>query len=472
MAEAEPQRGQGEVLIELIESQPQWVHRRVERLVIENTGECTRYVSLDFTVRADCRIRGSSDHRVLVPLGVLRKGALRGFDVRGPSEKPLPFLGKRENGELALQLLIAGARRHQPTDEALHAFSEVAGRVVEVSPTDSDNHVTSEEIRTAVESVVTKVVDGVEVDASSDEERIELLRSQLCSLVAKYIDGFLMVVELDAEVIGQRSLVKFAFREPVYDWRPTNTTWDVNDFAMAESTHFELSPPPLLEVSKAQLIGLQPDGKAFELGTHSKEHSTLHLVGSAAQKYVSALVSVKLTPRSFGAYSAAFWGPFALTLAIMAGIVVRRLRADMLVPPERLSPGLPTLMLAASGLLLTWVARTPEDWTTAQILRPARYVLWCAASLCSATAAYLALSFGEPGRTYGWLLALVVALTLLAAAWFVHGRHRKVLSGIGFIALMGASACVAGYALKWEFPLLSEWYTTIRHAFVVARCDS
>lgn len=458
-ARAETSRSHGEALLELVENQPEWVHRRVERLVIEDTGECTRHVSLDFTVRPERRVPGSSDRRVLVPLGVLRKGALRGFDVRGPAEKPLPFLGKHDNSELALQLLTAAAQRHRPTDEALSAFTTLVQQVVEAPPTDNRNDETCQQIRAVVESVVTTVVDVVEVDASSDEDRISLLRSQLCSLVEKYIDGFLMVVEVDSEVIGQRSLIKFSFREPVYDWSPKGTTWDVNDFVMARSTHFELAPPPLLEVEKAQLIGFSADGKAFELDTHLGKHTTLHLVGAAADRYVSATVSVKLMPRSFGAYSAAFWGPFALALTVLAGVVVRRLRADMPTIPERVSSGLPTIMLAASGLLLTWVARSPEDWTTAKILRPARYVLWCAAGLCVAIAAFLALPFGGPWRTYGWLLGLLLALALLIVAWVVHGKHHKYRSGLGFAALLCVSVWAASYALDWD---LSQIITVLR----------
>jgi len=459
-------REQGEVLLDLM-LQPQWIHRRVERLVIEDTGECTRYVSLDFTVPNWCRIPGSSDDRVLVPLGVVRKGALRGFDVRGASDKPVPFLGKSDNGELAIQMLVAAAREHQPAGPALQEFEKLVSRAVysaadaEAVADADDAPPTPEELYTAVSNIVTRVVEGTDTAiAPTEHEKIALLRNDLASLVTKYIHGFLMVIEVDADVLGRRSIIKFSFREPVYNWDRKETVWQINDFVMAESTHFELSPPALLKVTEAELVGSAVSGEQCVLDSHpephSKEHSTLHLVGSAGQDYLSAVVVAKLAPRSFGAYAAAFWGPLALVLTFIAGILVRTLRTEMEVPTERLSTGLPTLMLTAGGLLLTWVARTPEDWTTARILRPARRVLSSAASLCAATAAFLALPFGDPWRTYGWLTGLLLAHALLAVAWFVHGRHHVGRSLAVFSVLVIVSLGVTGYALGWDFSLFSD----------------
>lgn len=33
----------------LLLTSDRWIHRRVERFVVEATGECTRFISLDFT---------------------------------------------------------------------------------------------------------------------------------------------------------------------------------------------------------------------------------------------------------------------------------------------------------------------------------------------------------------------------------------------------------------------------------------
>lgn len=123
----------GEKLAELVLRPEEWVHRRVERIEVEPTGDCIRHVSLDFTL-PDRYAICESEHRVIAPMGVLRKGALHGFDLTGPSEKPTPMLEATRTGEMALELITSIVIKWEPSANNLARFTAVAKAVINSKP--------------------------------------------------------------------------------------------------------------------------------------------------------------------------------------------------------------------------------------------------------------------------------------------------------------------------------------------------
>src|ERR1700684_2127600 len=89
---AEPAGSIGPALLQLIDSEVRWVHRRVERIELLNATQLTRSVSTDFTVPSSLENwlglqRQESDRattqatRYVVPLGILPKGPLQDITI-------------------------------------------------------------------------------------------------------------------------------------------------------------------------------------------------------------------------------------------------------------------------------------------------------------------------------------------------------------------------------------------------------
>lgn len=452
---------------------PTWIHRRVERLIVEGTGECTRCVSLDFTLPADCRIERSHG-KVLVPIGIVRKGPLHGFSITGPSGKPVPLLGTEENTALSVKMIAAIARRWGGDPNALEAFVKeaekkirqpadeshtgyVVGQVAQTQ-TEADNqqHQTEEGAlrRKAVEAGFPCLIPFEEDPEKS--QTVERFWQSVYGLLEWLREGFLMATELDGEVVGTRSVLKFEYRESVRN----SDTWtgrrrfDIAEFASAVSTHFELVAPPPLVMEDASLFEETSTGEVERLW-FTKRRATLHFVGATQARFSRAYVDLRFAPRRFGAYAAALYGPAALFVALASAVVLRTFRTETDTPPT----GLPTLMLTAAGLLLSWVARAPEDWTTARILRRARGVLWLAATLCAVVAVFLAfpnVPSSEDGRTCWWWVFLVASLLLLVVAWFVHGRDPwlGLIGGVFAVFLLLIIVAVAPPRDLWKACML------------------
>ncbi|OHU08200.1 hypothetical protein BKG60_24710 [Mycobacterium syngnathidarum] len=443
---------------------PTWIHRRVERLVVEGTGECTRCVSLDFTLPADCRIEGSRG-KVLVPIGIVRKGPLHGFSITGPSGKPVPLLGTEENTALSVKMISAIARRWGGEPRALEAFVKEAEKKIR-QPADESHtgYVVGQEAQPQTEECTLrqKAVDAgfphsvLFEENPEKSETVERFWQSVYGLLEWLRAGFLMATELDEEVVGTRSVLKFEYRESVKN----SDTWtgrrrfDIAEFASAVSTHFELVAPPPLVMEDASVFEKTSTGEV-ECQWFAKRRATLHFVGATQARFSTAYVDLRFAPRRFGAYAAALYGPAALFVALACAVVLRTFRTETDTPPT----GLPTLMLTAAGLLLSWVARAPEDWTTARILRRARGVLWLAATLCAVVAVFLAfpkLPPSEDGRTCWWWIFLVASLLLLVVAWFVHGRDPwlGLIGGVFAVLLLLVTVAVAPPRDLWQACML------------------
>ena len=93
--------------VQLVE---QWVHRRIERVSFLDDRAIRRQVSLDFELpdHAPASDLGESDH-YLVPLALLRKTPLVGFDLRDESGASVPVLTRHQNGDVAWSVLVAYA---------------------------------------------------------------------------------------------------------------------------------------------------------------------------------------------------------------------------------------------------------------------------------------------------------------------------------------------------------------------------
>lgn len=109
------------LVLELISTWPEWVHRRVETLSFEDEKTVLRAVSVDFTLPEGLRsplpqIDGHDTYAV--PVALLRKAALRRFDLRDETGRSLPLMTSAENGVVAAGVLY-NAAEVLPDDEDL-----------------------------------------------------------------------------------------------------------------------------------------------------------------------------------------------------------------------------------------------------------------------------------------------------------------------------------------------------------------
>lgn len=401
-----------------------WIHRRVERIVVEPTSECTRYISIDFTVPETLTVAGSCEGTILIPLGLNRKGPLACFSVRDSVGHPVPVLDTVANSEIAVDMLMELTKRISGVRDADLGDLEALVEEVVGHSGHSTYHF-GDRVRDCLHDL------NIEPEAS---RRLELL-------VLQFEKNFLMIAELDTDIVGKRSILKMEYRESRgqddLEAHSPRLQWDLSDFGAAASVHVEFAPPPLLLIRSAKLIeyveskGLRDgsDGaKTKLLAEMSDAGATMHLVARPNNRFSQAYVEATLVPRQFGAISAMSRGAWMVFIVVAGGLVVRWIRAAGYLPPGQLSPSISALMLALGGLLLTWLARSPEDWSTSRILANARRSLLSSAVLAGVVAVYLTIPVDEPYRTWGWGLLLLSALVNALVPTFVqYQRHARVV---------------------------------------------
>ncbi|MBO1756453.1 hypothetical protein [Allobranchiibius sp. CTAmp26] len=367
--------------------------------MIEPTSECTRYISIDFTLESDLMVVGSSTDTVLVPLGLCRKGPLTALSIRGPSGKPAPLLETTANGEHAVAMLVAMAlsvANVRQTDDLVNFRCLIESVVFHQGAPDP-----------ALASKISAGLTALGIACESEPA------ASFAELIQQFESNFLMVVELDADVVGRRSIVKIDYREPrgqndLAPWKP-KLVWQIPEFGTAASTHVEFSSPPLLLVSDAELIEGDAD-TGVAVARSAEPAATVHLVARPNSRFSQASAIVTLAPRRYGAITALRVGGWSIVAVVVLGLLIRHLRSTAVLPTKPLGTSFPTVLLAVGGLLLTWIARSPEDWSTSRILLIARRSLLSSALLTVLVAGYLAIPVGGSMRSLGWCIILGLAV--------------------------------------------------------------
>jgi len=119
----------------LIADPKSWINRRVETVELLSREETRRRVSVDFTLSDKQLAALSTPDGVVVPISVLAKERLRGFDLRDEGGAAVPILGRAQNGELCLTALVAAASAalgpDVSTDELVRIAAELRRIVFE-----------------------------------------------------------------------------------------------------------------------------------------------------------------------------------------------------------------------------------------------------------------------------------------------------------------------------------------------------
>lgn len=411
----------------------QWKFRRVESLRLLAGPSARRRVSLDLMPPPDVALayhaaerRSSSIEEVrgsvMVPLTLMRKGALRNFDLRSAADEAIPVLGRQENADLGVAIVLSeidrpDAFQDQSLESAVRAVVDAppaAALTAYLELTGSGRHA------------------GATVLAPSELSEFgdQLLRD--------FCDNYLMVGLFPAASAGERLVVKYAFHWDLADWgkdvglirewgaaagyAPARLAVGLGDPADSASYHLEVHPPDDLLVAA---IGL-PDTGQSDLLPDDRPGAIAHAVGTYSLPPVGdAWVELKVPKGGLR---------FVATLVCMFTLAVfwlERLLPDAHQAMLDASDGAGTILLAAPAVVLALLARPSENVITSRLLRPIRILVLVCSLLLVTGAASLVGNLDEPFMTYYWRGGAAATLAMVAylLCGYVVGAARNTAQG-------------------------------------------
>lgn len=410
------------VLADALAEPARWKHRKIDSLLLLEGVRGQRRVSLDCTPIPDPALAYDSQERlkpniadieglVMVPLTLLRKGALRSFDLRGPDGATIPVLGRTENSQLAASIL-----RHEilaptqvPGDEFLTALSELV--------------IADPEQGAALASDLRQgIFRGKTVPELQDLSVVADL------LLGEFGTYFLLVALLPAEQVGKRVVLKYSFHWHVEP--PVGAASLLNRLAVAAgystatidvevsrptdaaSYHLEVQVPKGLVSTGLRLPGPGTAQLPDTAIADNNDDVIAHAVGSYDSIDSNTAELSLSVPRS-GLRSVAL-----LTTAFTATVfLLERLLPGAHEALLSASDGAVALLLAAPAVVVTLLASPGESSIASHILLPLRVAVLTCAGLLAAGAASLVGVLHEPFMSCLWwggaTLSGITALGLL-----------------------------------------------------------
>src|ERR1700727_2540263 len=116
----------GEMVLWLHENPRAWVKRRFEHYRLIDRRSMRRRVTLEFELSESIADRSASDRLTVIPLALLEKRPLRGFELKAENGRKLRSLITAESTSIAHHVLQAAARRAVNPSSRSDAASEPA----------------------------------------------------------------------------------------------------------------------------------------------------------------------------------------------------------------------------------------------------------------------------------------------------------------------------------------------------------
>lgn len=411
---AEPLSDGGKAL-RLLLDQPAWTHRRVESLSFLANGETRRAISWDFTLPTDLAI-GAAGDRVAVPIATLRKGPLKRFDMRDAGGHALPVWGTGENGPLAVDLLVSGLEGVRGTS----------------APVD---------MRAAVERVVyARVDDDVADDLALLHDGARRAGTTTApdvlvafdSLVSTLAHSFVLVVEMPAEFVATRTILKASYEDDRAKQSPqvnlagrVDIDIEANGWGNTSSWHLEVQAPDGLRVARLRHETWNPD--TFDLTSESHDGegaSTAHINAAGVSPYDEFAADVRLVPDRSALLNPLTLGAALGTLLLWSSVLMRDAISDKLTEFGSSGAPLGAIVFGLPALFFALLSRSGEHELVSKALLGVRLAsLGCAISLWAAGVAIV----WSPDRDN-----LEIALTLIASG------HSLMLAWLVWIRTVGA----------------------------------
>jgi hypothetical protein len=399
----------------------QWKFRRVESLRLLAGPSARRRVSLDLMPPPDValayyaaerrsasidEVRGS----VMVPLTLMQKGALRNFDVRSAAGEAIPVLGRQENADLGVAIVLSEIDRPDAFQDP--SLERAVRAVVDAPPADA--------LAAYFELTRHGRHGGLTVLAPSELSEFgdQLLRD--------FCDNYLMVGLFPASSAGERLVVKYAFHWDLADWgkdvglirewgaaagyAPARLAVGLGDPADSASYHLEVHPPDDLLVAAIGLPGIEQS----DVLSDDRPGAIAHAVGTySLPPFGDAWVDLKV-PGGGLRFVASL-----VVLFTLAAFWLERLLPGGHKAMLDASDGAGTILLAAPAVVLALLARPSENVITSRLLRPVRILVLACSLLLVTGAATLVGYLHEPFMAIYWWGGAVV--TLMMAVYLICG---------------------------------------------------
>jgi hypothetical protein len=401
-----------------------WIHRRVDRVEFMSDSLYRHYVSVDFDVQDAAVVKSGTaapkaNSRLLVPLGLMAKRPLTGFDLRDESGTSRPLLTSRETGEAAYQAL-------------LHLSTIIVGPTLSGSTQALLRQVASQPPEKARNALGTWFP-AAHHTLPHRSEAAQLMADPAFKLVInELVDNFVALtpVKLDAP----RQLVKYSYVSELPWDKPrladrvfgtsARFAFPVLAAGSGYSYHFEVVAPEGLDLRRLSLseaVGepLRPVPGKDPLMRVEGRREQMHVHTALADRHSSHIAVADLIPQRRGLVRSAFIGVMYATVALISGYLwqhfTRRLE---LANVEALGAAL----LLVPGLAAVYVSRPGEHGMASRFAFGTRVATVFAAAAAVLGSISLALGLTGTLLTYIWLGLSVVAIFPAMYMWYVHRR--------------------------------------------------
>jgi hypothetical protein len=364
----------------------EWIHRRVESVVLRDRTLTERRLTVDFTIPRATRGLGR-ETRWLLPLVLLRKvPPVINIDLCDSGGRSRPLLTKRENAAItsrALAGMVQDVLRVAPTED----IRNLCDRMTRDDPRDAASAFDD------LTSLVRQRAPEGELPQSS---------RRLVFVARAAVVNSIIWVPVDGQP-GDRDLIKFSYEEPLeivlgigsrlglfVGWRGLRLAFDHPHLRGTQAYHFELNVPDDVEIVTAQLNADVRDmrtGKRrnpeFENAMARDAHIYIDLADARPMRADNVAFLVRTSRRGFMSLAVSASGVIA-GLLWTAFATRHGLHND--VAREVASP----VLLVAPALLVAMVLRPDEHEFTTFLFTGTKYLVLLGGLAAGAAAGALA----------------------------------------------------------------------------------
>lgn len=403
----------------LILNSPRWVHRRVEALRMGENGRSRWHISHDVTVPEEFIIPGSKN-RMVVPLGSLRKGALKNVDTSGAGAASLSVLGAEDNGNYAVAMLLMMAESLLGAAVASSSScSEIITKVVRA------NHAHQHDATREFRAWLTESVSLIDSSSKGPEfdRRLDFFRE----FVGQFATTFLLLVEVDSSLAGTRCVIKYSRDDTAperIDTESQQLAWEIPDYGFARSYHLEVEVPPGLVYKELEILEIDSNGNpgSRDVDAPSRPQIIAHLACTPNERMASAVAGLTLSPSNHGQYKVARFSAVAVFAMSIVAWLSSMLPGVFVANDTGPASAAVSLLLTGPALILSWFGRSPEHEVIAWIMRPYRKMLLMSVAVLFLLAAAAAFPLVPPVKELIWFPVLFVQTWALGL--FIRHRSR------------------------------------------------
>jgi hypothetical protein len=380
-----------------------WVERRVESVTFLDDTTVKRRVSVDFAVPefwVSALPQNSGEPPTFrLPLALLRKQGLIGFDLRDEAGEALPLLTREENSSIAQATLLQVARAigedpPTPMRGAVPKPIRDELKLITSGPAESALIVWS-----ALER--SKEFPDEEPESAECREWRRLLTNddKFVRLARDFAEGFPLIVPVTCE-LGTRRILKYSYQTAVpprrpssrrrqlarsVGWRARTEQVDTPSIGQGGCFHLEVQAPEGLQITRGLLSPAKPVKPTvwqkalpdvIKLGSE-RVHLHIAALGHAGG---TAWVNFRARPAviSRAGFATGMLTTVALTIAALAHSVLQ----------SNIEPAVALLLLVPTALSI-YVARPQEPIVTTGLLLGQRMLAACCGALAIIAASIL-----------------------------------------------------------------------------------